>query len=104
MSICFEILKESDMPDKENGNIFFAAHRGNSKVSFFENLHKLKKNDKVYVFYNNKKYEYIISDSFLTDKDGTIDMSLEKNKNSISLITCVKDKKDKQIVFIGYII
>lgn len=97
-----KILKESDMPDKENGNIFFAAHRGNTKVSYFENLHKLIKGDKVIVTYKNKKYEYIIDDYFLTEKNGTITLNLDENKKSIGLITCSKEEKDKQIVFVGY--
>lgn len=96
------ILKESSMPDKDNGSIFLAAHRGNTKVSYFENLHKLERGDKIYIDYNDKRYEYIIKYSFITDKDGTISLNLNKNKKSIALITCVKDKFDKQIVFIGY--
>lgn len=97
-----KILKESDMPDKENGSIFLAAHRGNTKVSYFENLHKLVNGDKVFVYYNDKKYEYTINNSFLTEKDGEITFNLNANKKSIALITCVKEKSDKQIVFIGY--
>ena len=97
-----ELLKESTLPGEGISHIFLAAHRGNSKVSFFEELNQLKEGDLVKIYYNNKTYEYKISYFFLTDKDGTISVNLEENTDSIGLITCVKNKKDKQIVYISY--
>lgn len=46
-----KILDESDMPDKENGNVILAAHSGNGRTAFFKNLNKLKKDNIVSVFY-----------------------------------------------------
>lgn len=97
-----ELLKESTLPGYGVSHLFFAAHRGNSKVSFFEDLNKLEEGDIVRVYYNNNIFSYKISHSFITDKDGTISVSLDEQKDSIGLITCVKEKKDKQIVYIGY--
>ena len=97
-----EVLKESTLPGKGVSHLFFASHRGNSKVSFFEYLYKLERDDIVKVYYNDTLYVYKISHYFITDKDGTITVNLDESKDSICLITCDKEKKDKQIVYIGY--
>lgn len=93
-----EILKESDMPNKENSNLYLASHSGNSSISYFMYLNKLIIGDKVFVYYNGLKYEYIISNVYQKEKDGTIDISSSTN-NRIFLITCVDDKK--QIIYTG---
>lgn len=93
-----EILKESDMPNKENSNLYLASHSGNSSISYFMYLNKLIIGDKVFVYYNGLKYEYIISNVYQKEKDGTIDVSSSTN-NRIFLITCVDDKK--QIIYTG---
>ena len=33
------ILNESDMPDKENGNVILAGHSGSGRTAFFKNLY-----------------------------------------------------------------
>lgn len=93
-----EILKESDMPNKDNSNLYLASHSGNSSISYFMYLNKLIIGDKVFVYYNGLKYEYIISNVYQKEKDGTIDVSSSTN-NRIFLITCVDDKK--QIIYTG---
>ena len=93
-----EILKESDMPNKENSNLYLASHSGNSSISYFMYLNKLIIGDKLFVYYNGLKYEYIISNVYQKEKDGTIDVSSSTN-NRIFLITCVDDKK--QIIYTG---
>ena len=37
-----QIIKESDFPDVENGNLIIAGHSGNAKISYFKNLFLLK--------------------------------------------------------------
>ena len=39
-----ELLKGSIMPNADNSNLILAAHNGNSRVSYFNNLYKLKIN------------------------------------------------------------
>lgn len=95
-----QVIKESDMPNIENGNIILASHNGNSPVAYFRNLHKLQIGDEVFVSYNNINYRYIISDIYEVAKTGKVAIKRDKNKKTITLITC-KDE-DKQLVFIGY--
>jgi sortase (surface protein transpeptidase) len=54
----------------------------------------------VSVYYKNKKYNYQVVDSYLTAKDGTIDILRDKEQTVLTMITCVKNKKSKQVVYI----
>lgn len=98
-----EIVKGSSFPDKDDSNLILAAHSGNSKVSFFKNLHKLVLGDKVYIYYNNIKYEFVIDDIYDVKKDGTVEIKRYQNKKTITLITCKKNNKTLQTVYIGYL-
>lgn len=85
--------KGSALPS-EDGNVFIFAHSGADPVeanrynAVFYLLSKLEKDDEIYVFYQDRKYIYNVSDiktvsasevSYLTDK------SLEKK---LTLMTC----------------
>ena len=59
-----EILNESDMPDTDKGNTILSAHSGDSSVSYFENLYKLKNDDQIEINYNSKKYIYKVTNIF----------------------------------------
>lgn len=99
-----QIIEKSKMPDIENGNLILAGHNGNSYVSFFRNLYKIKDNDLINVYYNGYKYIYKFSNSYEDAKTGTINIVRDNNKNTITLITCKKNSNDKQLVFIGYLV
>ncbi len=98
-----EILKKSSMPNIINSNLILAAHSGNGRNAFFNNLKELTINDEVYIYYDNKKYIYIIKDIYTIDKTGKASIKENINKNSISLITCSTIDKTKQIIYYGEI-
>lgn len=93
-----KLLKESDMPDKENGNVIIAGHSGNSYVAFFKNLVKLNTGDEAIIYYNGKSYIYNLDKSYEVDKTGKISLS-KTNIQTLTLITC-KHNTNKQIVFV----
>lgn len=99
-----QIMKESDMPNKDKGMLVLAGHNGNSRVSYFDRLNELNKEDKVYIYYANNKYTYEISNMYETEKNGTITVKKEREKTVIVLISCKKNTKDKQLVYIGNLI
>lgn len=99
-----EILKSSDYPDKENGNVIFAAHSGNSSVSYFNKLYLLENGSDVLIEYNNKTYTYKITNIYYVEKTGKIEVKRNKNKSSITLITCTKGNNTTQTVYIGELI
>lgn len=96
------LIEKSDMPDIEHGNIIFAAHRGSSKVGFFDKLHLIRAGDEIIINYKNKKYTYLYDNRYDVEKNGHIKIIRDKNKTTITLITCKKGT-NKQTVFIGYL-
>ena len=99
-----QIIEHSEMPDVEKSNLILAGHNGTSNVSFFNDLDKLKEDSLVYVYYNNIKYIYKINNNYEVKKDGSVEIIRNRNKNTITLITCKKDSNDKQLVYIGYLV
>lgn len=99
-----QIMKESDMPNKDKGMLVLAGHNGNSRVSYFDRLNELNKEDKVYIYYANNIYTYEISNTYEAEKNGTITVKKEREKTVIVLISCKKNTKDKQLVYIGNLI
>ena len=98
-----EIIKGSELPDVSNGNLVLAAHSGNSNISFFKNLYKLKTNNNIYIYYNNKIYTYKIFDEYQIDKTGQLKYLKENNKRIITLITCIPNT-NKQLVKVGELV
>ena len=99
-----EILSASDYPDKENGNVIFAAHSGNSSVSYFNKLYLLNKGALVYITYDNVNYTYRITDIYTVNKSGTVEVRSNKDKSNITLITCTKNDNTTQTVYLGELI
>lgn len=91
------ILKSSILPNKNHSIIFLAAHSGNSKISFFNNLNKIKNNQKINFYYNNYKYIYKIIKNYEVEKDGTIEINKDSS-NQLILTTCSTNNKNKQLI------
>ena len=98
-----KIIEGSNMPDVENGNLILAGHNGTSYVSFFRDLDKLNINDKIYIYYDGYKYEYLLDDIYEVNKNGQVKIKRNNNKNTITLITCKKNSNNTQNVYIGYL-
>lgn len=94
-----QILKESTMPDVEKGNLILAAHSGNTRVSFFNTLKNLSLDDKVNIYYDNKKYTYKMVKSYEIEKTGYANIVRDKSKTTLTLITC-KTGTNYQLVII----
>lgn len=95
-----QVIKESDMPDVENGLLIIAGHSGTGRLAFFKELHKLSDMDKVYVYYKNTKYTYTVIDEYEVEKTGRALIKRKKNITSLALITCNQEDKTKQIIYI----
>ena len=100
---------EGVINDKEE-NMFIKIER--SKVSDLENevyvLNTLYNNNyytkipKVYEYgsYNNKKYIYKIDNIYNEEKTGKVRIFRNKNKTTLTLITCTKDDDYHQTIYI----
>lgn len=96
-----KIIRSSTMPNVKNGNLILAAHSGNSKISYFKNLDKLIKDDIVKVYYRGNMYTYKTTNIYEVLKTGAVEIIRDKNKTTLTLITCDKRDHNKQIVIIS---
>ena len=94
-----QILKESTYPDIANGNFILAGHSGTGRVSYFRNLYKLEQDDEVSIFYQGKEYKYKVVNIYDVEKTGTVNIVRNKEKTTLTLITC-RHNTNKQIVVI----
>lgn len=94
-----QILKESTYPDTANGNFILAGHSGNGRVSYFKNLNMLVQDDEISIFYQGKEYKYKVVNMYDIEKTGTANIIRNKEKTTLTLITC-RSNTNKQIVVI----
>lgn len=95
------IYPTSDMPDIENGNFILFAHNGNSRVSYFRNIHKLKINDEIYIYYNKMKYTYKIIKNYDVAMTDNTPLNKIKDKSIITLITCKSGNNKYRTILVG---
>lgn len=95
-------LKESIPIEEKNSMIILAAHRGNSKVSFFNNLDKLSLGSIIKINYKNKEYTYTLEYKYDELKDGRLNVYRDDSKDSLILITCNKYRKKYQTIYVSY--
>lgn len=98
------LVKGSNMPDEVNGNLILMAHSGDAYISFFAYLYRLSIGDNVYVTYNKVKYHYKIANIYNVEKNGTVKIVRNFNKNCLTLITCTKDDPYSQTVYISELV
>ena len=95
-----EIVKGSDMPDVNNGNMIIAGHSGTARISYFRNLNRLDIDDLIIIDYNFNSYKYKVVDIYDIEKTGYAEISKENNTTTLTLITC-RHNTSKQIVIIA---
>ena len=95
------VLPESIYPDIDKGNLIIAGHSGNYNNSYFANLYKLENGDTITIHYNNSKYIYEIVNIYYEKKTGSVRIFRNKEKTTLTLITCTKDDKYHQTIYIA---
>ena len=98
------VLPESNYPDTDKGNLIIAGHSGNYNNSYFANLYKLVIGDDITIHYNNKDYVYEITNIYNKEKTGKVRIFRNKNKTTLTLITCTKDDDYHQTIYIAELI
>lgn len=79
-----------------DGNVCLAAHNRGNKYSYFARINELEIGDQIEYTskYNTRKYS-VIKKQEIEETDWTLLESTKENK--ITLITCIKDKKEKRL-------
>ena len=94
------MFEESGRPNIENSNVVIGAHSGTGKYALFNNINKLKKDDKIIIYYNNEKYLYIVN-VVKEVKDTNLGILENNNKSILTLLTCKINDNSKRIVVIS---
>ena len=95
-----QILEPSDFPDQVGGNFILAGHSGTSNVAYFKNLYLLNLGDIAKVYYQSKVYRYSIVNIYKEEKDGSLKIIRDPKKTTLTLITCTKDDRNHQTIYI----
>ena len=97
-------MKGFDYPDVKNGNFILVSHSGTGPQSYFKNLYKLGIGDKAVITYKGKKYEYKIVKIYTQKKQGYVTIYRDVNKTTLTLITCTKNNKTLQTIYIAELV
>lgn len=98
------VLPESSYPDIDKGNLIIAGHSGNYNNSYFANLYHLVIDDTIVIHYNDLKYIYQIVNIYYEKKTGSVRIFRNKEKTTLTLITCTKDDSEHQTIYIAELI
>ena len=96
-----EIIKGSDLPDVNNGNLIIAGHSGTGWKAFFKDLCKLEVGDEAIVTYAGLNYTYKITNIYKEKNTGTVSIKRNYDKRTLTLITCTKDDSSTQTIYIA---
>ena len=90
-------LSGTEYPNN-NSNTVIIGHSGKGDKAYFNDLKLLNLDDLIFFYYDNIKYEFVISDIYLVNKTGNVDVIKDKDKMTLTLITCYLDKYQLVIV------
>lgn len=94
------MFEECGRPNKENTNVVIGAHSGTGEYALFNEINNLKQNDEIIIYYNNKKYIYIV-EVVKEVKDTDIEVLENKDKSILTLLTCKINDNSKRIIVIS---
>ncbi len=95
-----QILPLADYPDVIGGNFILAGHSGSGSIAYFRNLYQLSLGDEAKVYYKSKLYRYKIVNIYKQAKDGALNVYRDATVSTLTLITCTKNDKKSQTVYI----
>ena len=95
------LVKEASYPNVALGNLIIAGHSGDAWNSFFNDLYKLSVGDIAIVDFQGRKYTYKIVNIYKAKKTGTISIYRNKNKTTLTLVTCTNNDSTTQTIYLG---
>jgi len=93
------LFPNSALPGKEGQTIILghSAPLGWPKIKYdwiFSDLGQLSKGDEIFVYFDNKKFTYLVKNKIFLDKGEELPQDLTSSKNMIVLISCWPPGKD----------
>lgn len=98
------MVKGSDLPDVDRGNLILIAHSGNAYYSYFAFLYRLGVGDMVYVTYGGRQYAYKIVNIYEVVKNGVVTIKRDIEKTTLTMITCTRGTDFSQTVYISELV
>ena len=95
-----QTITGSKYPDVSKTNLILAAHSGNCSICYFKTLYKLELNDTASIDYKGNNYSYKLVNTYNVPKTGQVEVKRDFNKTTLTLITCTKNSKTEQTVYI----
>ena len=99
-----QVIEGSKMPNKKNGNLIIAGHSGTGWKAFFNDLYKLNIGDQAIVTYKGHRYTYQIEDISKQAKTGTLTIKRNRNKTTLTLITCTNNDSTTQTIYVASLV
>lgn len=81
-----------DISNDKINSLILVSHSGNASNAYFKNLYKLKLNDEVILYYNDRKLIYKVNKIYSNPKNDVFSIN-KKHKNKLILITCLNRKE-----------
>lgn len=72
----------------KNSHCILTGHCGLPSAKLFTRLDELKKKDQIYIHVCKKTLVYEVVDSFVVEPEDILDMTIEKDQDLLSLVTC----------------
>ena len=86
-------LSGTSLPiDMKNTNVALAGHTGYIGRIFFDNIRKLNTGDTVTIHNYWENIDYKVIDFKIVKSDQTADIFIQKDRQLLTLITCIKNK------------
>ncbi len=95
------VLKGSVFPNASSSILFLAAHSGDGRIAFFNEIHLLELDDIIEINYNGIRHFYYVVSNTVQPKDGDIEVNRIAD-HQVVLTTCnvANDKLQTVIVAI----
>ncbi len=94
------LVKGSTMPDVLNGNLILMAHSGDAYNSYFNYLYRLNIGNSAYVTYKGNRYQYKLVNVYTVPKVGSVTITRNFDRTTLTLITCTNNDSTSQTVYI----
>lgn len=94
------LVKGSTMPDVPNGNLILMAHSGDAYNSYFNYLYRLDVGNSAYVTYKGNRYQYKLVNVYSVPKVGSVTITRNFDRTTLTLITCTNNDPTSQTVYI----
>lgn len=95
------IMPTSNYPNVSKGNFILAAHSGQGKIAYFNDLYKLQEGDIIQIQYGGNNYQYHITAIYQEPKNGKVAIHRNFDRTTLTLITCTNHDKNTQTVYIS---